>query len=239
MMRPYDTGLKDLKLEGFDLMNGLSRTWWGLIRFGFRLLYNELAWTYDLVSRIVSLGQWHDWQKTALKHIDAAPGEPILELAHGTAVFHRDLIEAGYMTIGLDRSPYMGRIARRRLMKSGYDPLLLRADAKMIPLPPESVGAVVSTFPTEFIVHPETLREVRRVLAPDGRLVVVFNGILTSKRPSAKALEWLYRITGQRGPWPGDIEDRIKKAGFDLKLVTENLDHSQVLLFVAEKQTAP
>ncbi|MBN1121421.1 MAG: methyltransferase domain-containing protein [Anaerolineae bacterium] len=219
-------------------MKTLSSIWWGLIRFGFRLLYNELAWTYDLVSRIVSLGQWHDWQKTALKHIDAAPGEPILELAHGTAVFHHDLIEAGYMTIGLDRSPYMGRIARRRLKKSGVNPLLVRADAKSIPLPPESVSTVVSTFPTEFIVHPKTLHEIRRVLTPDGRLIVVFNGILTSKRPSAEALEWLYRITGQRGPWPGDIEDQIKKAGFTLRLVTENLDRSQVLLFIATKQAA-
>jgi len=213
-------------------MKALSRIWWGSIRFGFRLLYNEMAWTYDLVSRVVSLGQWHDWQKTALKHIDAAPGKPVLELAHGTAVFHRDLIEAGYTAIGLDRSPYMGRIARRRLRKSGYDPLLVRADAK-------SVGTVVSTFPTEFIVHPATLREVHRVLAPEGRLVVVFNGILTSKRPSAEALEWLYRITGQRGPWPGDIEDRIKKAGFDSRMVTENLDRSQVLLFIAAKQPDP
>jgi len=220
-------------------MKNLQSIWWGLIRFGFRLLYNELAWTYDLVSRVVSLDQWHNWQKTALKHIDVGPGETILELAHGTAVFHRDLIEAGYRVVGIDLSPYMGQIAKRRLARSGIDPMLVRANARMIPLPPESVSAVVSTFPTEFIVHPATLREVHRVLAPEGRLVVVFNGILTSKRPSAEALEWLYRITGQRGPWPGDIEDRIKKAGFDSRMVTENLDRSQVLLFIAAKQPDP
>lgn len=217
-------------------MNGLSHAWWGLIRFGFRLLYNELAWTYDLVSRIVSLGQWHDWQKTALKHIDAAPGDAVLELAHGTAVFHRDLIEAGYRVIGIDRSPYMGRIGQRRLRDEGIDPLLARADARAIPLPPESVGAVVSTFPTEFIIHPATLREVRRILKPGGRLVVVFNGILTGSQPHSRFIEWLYRVTGQRGPWPGDIEDRIREAGFDLQMVTEPLERSRVLLFIATKQ---
>ncbi|MCZ7544410.1 MAG: hypothetical protein M5R40_13175 [Anaerolineae bacterium] len=43
----------------------LERLWWALVRFGFRLLYNELAFTYDLVSRVVSLGQWRAWQRAA------------------------------------------------------------------------------------------------------------------------------------------------------------------------------
>ena len=36
--------------------NSLEKTWWSLIRFGFRLLYNEMAFTYDTVSWVVSLG---------------------------------------------------------------------------------------------------------------------------------------------------------------------------------------
>ena len=65
-------------------MSWPRRAWRSLLRFGFRLLYHELAWTYDLVSRVVSLGQWRTWQRTALEHLAARRGDPILELAHGT-----------------------------------------------------------------------------------------------------------------------------------------------------------
>ncbi|MCB9446672.1 MAG: class I SAM-dependent methyltransferase, partial [Ardenticatenaceae bacterium] len=43
--------------------------WKKLIRFGFRLLYNELAWTYDAVSWLVSLGDWRSWQQAALPFV--------------------------------------------------------------------------------------------------------------------------------------------------------------------------
>ncbi|MBM4425321.1 MAG: hypothetical protein FJ030_18410, partial [Chloroflexi bacterium] len=33
-----------------------------LLRLAFRLLYNEFAFTYDLVSWAVSVGQWRQWQ---------------------------------------------------------------------------------------------------------------------------------------------------------------------------------
>ena len=87
----------------------IVRAWWGLVGFGFRLLYNEMAFTYDLVSWIVSLGQWRAWQRAALDHIDAPPGARILELAHGTGNLQMDLRAAGYHTVALDLSRAMGR----------------------------------------------------------------------------------------------------------------------------------
>src|SRR5437868_2620777 len=93
-----------------------------LLRFGFRLLYNEMAFTYDLVSWIVSLGEWRSWQRAALKHLNAPPGSRILEVAHGTANLQLDLRAQGYDSIGLDLSKYMGQIARRKLIKHRITP---------------------------------------------------------------------------------------------------------------------
>ena len=39
----------------------MQRLWWRFVRFGFRLLYNEFAWTYDFVAWVVSFGQWKAW----------------------------------------------------------------------------------------------------------------------------------------------------------------------------------
>jgi ubiquinone/menaquinone biosynthesis C-methylase UbiE len=205
------------------------------VRFGFRLLYNEMAFTYDTVSRVVSLGQWRDWQRTALNHLQAPPGSMILELAHGTGNFQIDLRAAGYRTIGFDLSRAMGRIARRKLLHRGIRPDLVRGRAQLLPFPSASFPAVISTFPTEFIIDPATLAEIHRVLEPGGRLIVVFNGVLTRGSVAKDALEFAYRATGQRGPWPVNVEERLAETGFRGEFVTEELKRSAVLLFLAEK----
>lgn len=215
--------------------SAIGSAWWTLVRFGFRLLYNEMAFTYDTVSWIVSLGQWRDWQRAALHHLNTTPGAPLLELAHGTGNFEIDLRAAGYHTVALDLSRAMGHIARRKLRRWGIHPPLVRARAQHLPFAAETFPTVVSTFPTEFIVDPATLADVYRVLQPGGRLVVVFNGVLTGSGAAAEALEFAYRATGQRGPWPVDVEKRFTDAGFTPSLVTEELERSIVQLIVAEK----
>ncbi|NDJ79031.1 MAG: class I SAM-dependent methyltransferase [Chloroflexi bacterium] len=222
--------------------NILGRAWWGLVRFGFRLLYNEMAFTYDLVSWVVSLGQWRDWQRAALQHLNAEPGAQLLELAHGTGNFELDLHEAGYDTVALDLSRAMGRITQRKLRRNGINPPpLVRGRAQKLPFPTAAFPTVVSTFPTEFIIDPATLQEVHRVLQPGGRLVVVFNGILGRGEEARNALETLleaaYRVTGQRGPWPVNVEEMLGNAGFEPQVVTERLNRSTVLLFLAVKRT--
>src|SRR5260370_38001805 len=85
-----------------------------LLRVCFSLLYNQLAWTYDGVSWLVSAGQWRNWQRSALPFL---PGRPVLEVAHGTGNLLLDLASLGLEPIGLDLSPAMSRIASRKLKR--------------------------------------------------------------------------------------------------------------------------
>ncbi len=220
-------------------MKRLVRLWWALIRFGFRLLYNELAWTYDGVSWVVSLGRWRAWQRACLSFLNAAPDQLILELAHGTGNLQIDLLAAGLQPIGIDLSPYMGRIARRKLQRAGLPARLVRASALHLPFPDACFDAVVSTFPTEFIIHPRTLAEVHRVLKTGSPFVVVANAMLTLGSLPARVLEWLYHITGQRAPWPGDPLAVLHSAGFEASFVVQDLRDSSVVLLVATKRQAP
>lgn len=212
----------------------LGRAWWAVVRFGFRLLYNELAFTYDPVSYVVSLGQWRAWQRCAVPHLHAAPGDPVLELAHGTGHLQIALRAAGYRPAALDLSRAMGRLAQRTARSWGFQPALVRARAQALPFRQATFRAVVSTFPTEFIADPATLAEIRRVLIPGGRLVVVLGGVLTGSSPATAALEAAYRVTGQRGPWPIDVRQRLADAGFTGEVVTETLPRSVVFLLLAE-----
>jgi ubiquinone/menaquinone biosynthesis C-methylase UbiE len=213
-------------------MSRQSAIWWKLVRIGFRLLYNELAWTYDAVAWVVSLGQWSDWQRASLKYLDPVTQPRLLELAHGTGTLHAALLQAGYDVIGLDLSPAMGRIARRKLLRHGLSPRLVRGSGLALPFAGESFDAIVSTFPTPFIIHPDTLRELHRVLIPGGRLVVVVNGLLTAQNVAANFLEWAYRITGQRSRFPESLEPRIHDAGFTFNVTSEPLPGSTVVLAI-------
>ncbi len=217
----------------------MSQLWWKLVHFGFRLLYNELAFTYDWVSWIVSLGDWRCWQRSALKHLPPpADSGRVLELAHGTGNLQLDLRAASYTALGLDLSPAMGRIASRKLVNAGYKPDLVRSRAQRLPFADNSFSDVISTFPTDFILAPDTLREVQRVLVPGGQFLIVPNGSLTSGNALAGFIEWLYKITGQREGedqmW--DVVNFFGEYGFEAQVVTEPCPRSQAQVIVARKR---
>lgn len=212
-----------------------NRMWWQLVAFGFRLLYNEMAWTYDSVAYIVSLGQWRNWQRTALKHAKLAPGIRVLELAHGTGNLQMDLANLDIERFALDLSPSMGSIAQRKLQRNKKSAPLVRASGTDLPFADQSMDAVLSTFPTPFILEDKTLASVQRVLKPGGRFVVVMNGILTGGGVLRSTLEAAYRVTGQRAEWTRNLDDLFAAHGFSLKIITEEARYSVAQLLVAEK----
>jgi ubiquinone/menaquinone biosynthesis C-methylase UbiE len=209
--------------------------WYRLVTFGFRLLYHEMAWTYDLVSRVVSFGQWRCWTQQALAHLNAPPGALVLELAHGTGNLQLDLHQSGYRVIGLDFSPQMGGIAQHKLKRAGLSARLVRGRAQALPFADASVDAIVCTFPTPFILEAATLRETARVLRPGARLVIVPNAVLTGADVGTAALEWLYRVTGQRGGGGLAVASYFAQYGFATQVVTSDCQRSRVTVMVAEK----
>lgn len=214
--------------------------WWRIVRFGFRLLYNEMAFLYDPVAYVVSLGSWRCWQRASLAFLPTANTGPILELAHGTGNLQIDLLRRGYRVIGLDLSAYMGQIARRKIQKAGMQPTLVRGCAQNLPFSDECFSAVVSTFPTAFITQPETLTQVHRVLLPHGQLVVVYSGILNGRGLLTQILEFAYRVTGQRPQRDQRFSDRIDAQfadnGFDTQWCTSQCGRSTAMVLIATKK---
>lgn len=224
-------------------MRWIADAWWRLVRFGFRLLYNEMAFTYDTVSRIVSRGAWRDWQRAVFEFLPPPESSvSVLEIAHGTGDLQIDLHERGYHAIGYDLSPYMGRITTRKLRKKSIIPRLARGLAQALPFPDSCFPAVVVTFPTHFIFDGRTLREVWRVLHPDGLLIAVLNGELTGSGFVDRAIERLYAITGQRPREDDEYQQADRQIiallagyGYEANLHIISLERSAVTVLIARK----
>ncbi|MGB1287217.1 MAG: class I SAM-dependent methyltransferase [Aggregatilineales bacterium] len=211
----------------------MHKLWWQLVSFGFRLLYNEMAFTYDAVSYFVSMGSWRCWQRAALQFLPQEKDSLVLELAHGTGNLQLDFHAAGYTAIGYDLSAAMGRITKRKLQKNNVPVRLTRGMAQQLPFADASFGAIISTFPTDFIIAPSTLSEIHRLLKPDGALIIVFSGTFTGSGLFKNFLEWLYRITGQRNDTPQGIPPNFKMSGFKAHLEQIDCSHSVSQILVA------
>jgi ubiquinone/menaquinone biosynthesis C-methylase UbiE len=210
-----------------------------LLLWAFQLLYQQFAWAYEAVSAAVSLGQWRDWGAAALPFLS---GPRILELGHGPGHLLA-AAEGDFWPVGLDLSPQMGGIARRRLARYGLPARLVRGRGQALPFAPATFDGLVAAFPAPYILAPETLAAMWRVLRPGGRLVIVPEAELTGSGWPARLIEQLYVITGQRGASGqgdvgGDTIWRRALMGPGFVVVTEHrveLPGSVVTVIVAER----
>jgi len=203
----------------------------GPLRIFFYLLYQPFASVYDLVATIVSVGLWKEWVMVVLPYLK---GAHILELGHGPGHLQLALHQQGFQTIGLDRSPQMGHLTKKRLIHQSYRPLLVNGKAQNLPFLAECFQQVVATFPTDYIIAPDTLAEIRRVLTPDGELVVLPTAWITGKSALHRAARGLFRITGQAPSFDKARFERalepVRQAGFSVISETINLTNSTLLI---------
>jgi ubiquinone/menaquinone biosynthesis C-methylase UbiE len=210
-----------------------------ILRYLFLQLYHGFAWSYDLVAAAVSLGRWRYWIHTSLPFIR---GSRVLELAFGTGMLQQSLLaDRARMVAGLDESAQMAALTRRRLANAGvHAPNLIRARAQRLPYANDVFDSAVSTFPTEFIVDPETLAEVGRVLRPGGRLIVVPAAWIVGRRLIDRAAAWLFKATHQSPEFdPDEVARRfsapLEQAGFHAAFHQIEVDASVVLVMIGSK----
>jgi ubiquinone/menaquinone biosynthesis C-methylase UbiE len=213
----------------------LSRLAARLMRIFFRLLYHSLAWAYDLVAATVSVGRWKRWIAAAAGLIG---GPRVLELGFGPGHLQEHLHAAGIQVFGLDESRQMARQAARRLARGGFPARLARGLAQSLPYPTGSFDSAAATFPTPYIVDPRTLAEVRRVLRPGGRLVVLMAGWITGRSLPDRLMAYLTRVTGQAPAPDQELQEYTRpytEAGFQASLRFIEQPGSRLMVILARK----
>lgn len=197
------------------------------LRLFYSLLYHQLAWTYDGVSWIVSLGAWQKWVLSVVPYLT---GPKTLELGFGPGHLLVALYLKGVVPFGLDESRQMVRIAGRRLSRVAVKPNLARGTALALPFVARSFNQVVMTFPSEYILNPVTLAEIHRVLADDGMAVLLPLAWITGRKPLERAAAWLTHITGEAPAWHEKSLQPLKNAGFDVDWEMVDLGSSKILV---------
>ncbi len=162
------------------------------VRWGFERLYREFAWTYDTVAAAVSGGLWRRWALATLPFLKGR----VLELGFGPGHLQLALAFGSHSACGLDASPQMIAIARRRLRRAGRPVRLAQGRAQQIPFAPAVFDTVLATFPAEYIADPRTHAEIRHVLAPGGRVVILPLAQL-DRSLYARLVDLAYRLTLQ------------------------------------------
>jgi ArsR family transcriptional regulator len=134
----------------------------------------------------------------------------VVDLGTGTGVLLPRLARASERVIGVDASPEMLEEARRRVDESGLHNADLRLGAlEHLPLSDGEADTMVANLVLHHVADPPAvLREIRRGLAPDGRLVIAELG------EHADGAFW--RNLGARWPGfrPAELGEWLEAAGF-------------------------
>jgi len=134
---------------------------------------------YDPFTRLLGARDAH-WPLVAQAGIE--PGQTVLEIGTGTGsvLLLVGRVAPDATVIGLDPDPEALAVAGRKLRRAGVEARLDRGYADRLPYPDGSVDRVLSSFMLHHLppdAQQAALREVRRVLAPGGRLHLVdFDG---------------------------------------------------------------
>ena len=160
--------------------------------------------TYDRIGRIQDLQAIYEHRaiRELLAHGDFEDAHAVFELGFGTGALAKRLLEhhlpKGCRYTGLELSPRMHRLAKRRLRNFGPRTELLLGDGSLpLPFPAGQFDRFIAAYVLD-LMSPEHIRlvldEAQRMLAPNGLLCLVS---LTHRRGRVgrlidRAWNWLW-----------------------------------------------
>ncbi|GAA3699676.1 demethylmenaquinone methyltransferase [Gordonia hankookensis] len=151
-------------------------------------MFDGVAKRYDRTNTVLSFGQDRGWRRKTRKALDLRPGDVVLDLAAGTAVSTVELATSGAHCIAADFSLGMLKAGAHR------DVPKVAADALALPFADESFDAATISFGLRNVHDaPKGLAELRRVLKPNGRLVICEFSTPTIRAFRTVYMEYLMR----------------------------------------------
>ena len=157
-------------------------------------MFDDIAFRYDFLNRFLSAGIDIRWRKKALKQLENKKPQLILDVATGTAdvaIMASRLLKPNKIT-GIDISDGMLEIGRKKIQKLDLQNTieLLNGDCETINFSDDSFDAVTVAFGVRNFENLEKgLSEIKRVLKPGGKLVV-----LEFSKPKSTVVKVVYNL---------------------------------------------
>jgi len=147
------------------------------------------AFGYDVLVWLLSLGRERTYRETTLKLAGLKSGESILDVGCGTgnlAIAAKRQVGPTGAVFGVDASPEMIARARKKARKAAVEVTFENALVEKLPFPEATFDVVLSTTMLHHLpdkARRQCLGEIRRVLKPTGRLLVLdFGGPVSERR---------------------------------------------------------
>jgi demethylmenaquinone methyltransferase/2-methoxy-6-polyprenyl-1,4-benzoquinol methylase/phosphoethanolamine N-methyltransferase len=172
---------------------------------------------YDLLGAILMLGRGQAMREGTIALAHLVPGERVLEVGCGTGeIALRAKARTGPTgsVAGIDPSPEMIALARQKAARANLDIDYRVAGVEALPFADATFDVVLSSLMMHHLpeaLQPRALAEIRRVLKPGGRLLVV-----DFTEPTARLgrLEPIWLIHRQLPSDVRDLPGLLEAAGF-------------------------
>src|ERR671918_1176603 len=134
---------------------------------------------YDLLVWLLTHGKSRAFREKLVGLASLAPGASVLDVGCGTgslAIAAKRHVGATGEVCGIDASPEMIARATSKAARAGLDVRFENAVAESLPFPDAQFDVVLSTLMLHHLprkVRQQCAREIRRVLKPHGRVLVV------------------------------------------------------------------
>ena len=137
-----------------------------------RRLFATIADRYDFITGFLSYGQDRRWKRRLIQLARLQPSDRVLDLACGTG----DIVFAAaprvQRAVGLDVTHRMLQLAQSRSVRLQADLHFVTGDMLALPFPDRSFTVVTIGYGLRNVPDlQQSLREIRRVLEPNGRVL--------------------------------------------------------------------
>jgi len=206
-------------------------------------VFDRVAERYDVMNDLMSLGLHRAWKAFAVDVARPRAGERVLDIAAGSG----DLAKAMARRVGTTGEVWLADLnarmlarGRDRLLDAGVRAPAVQCDAERLPFPEAHFDCVSVAFGLRNMTHKDiALAEMRRVLRPGGRLVVLeFSKVWKPLQPaydaySFKVLPWLgERVAGDAAAYRYLAESiRMHPDQTELAAMMEQAGFSAVQVF--------
>ncbi|MEL7269676.1 MAG: bifunctional demethylmenaquinone methyltransferase/2-methoxy-6-polyprenyl-1,4-benzoquinol methylase UbiE [Bacteroidota bacterium] len=146
-------------------------------------MFDTISKDYDGLNRVISFGIDIKWRKRVVQLLKAKKPESILDIATGTGDLAIAMTKTGATKIvGLDISPGMLEVGKHKVADKKLDETIsmVVGDSENLDFEDNSFDAVTVAFGVRNFENLEVgLKEIHRVLKPEGSLVILETSVPT------------------------------------------------------------